>query len=373
MKFSKSLFIILGFVLITIASVRAPTASTTSTTSSGDKYYTGCYLMNVSLVSQDPYPATPDSYVTVVFQVSGIQNPDCGGAKFEFVPTYPFSLDTNDAVRTLNATTYAYGYNGVWVLPYKLRVDKDALDEESEIEIHYVPGNKALDTPIIKKFKIKVQDARTSFDAVIQESTGSQVSIAIANTGKYAANSVVVRIPEQEYFSVVGTDGQMVGNIDSGDYSMVSFEVSSKRAGMSAQNMTLPKNMPSQNTAPKNITRLRNMTRTQNTAPKELKFDIYYTDNIGERRVVNMALPFNYGNATNNFSGIRTSGIRATTTKTSSSLLPSSNPWVIVVLILIMAFIAYRVYNIKREGKKGTISHEIPDWVKNSEKKGKNK
>jgi len=373
MRFSKSLFIILGFVLITIASVRAPGSSTTSTTSGADHYYPGCYI-NVSLVSQDPYPATPDSYVDVVFQVTGIQNSACGGAKFELVPSYPFSLlNANDALRTLNATTYAYGYSGVWDVPYKLRVDKDALDADSDLEVHYAPGNvlgnAGLDSPTIEKFKIKVQDARTSFDAVMQESTGSQVSIAIANTGKYAANSVVVRIPKQTDYSVVGTDGQMVGNLASGDYSMVSFTVSPNRAG------TIPQNMTSRRIASQNMTYYpRNMTRSQNTASKKLEFDIYYTDNIGERRVVNMSLPFNYGNgnATNNFSGSRTAGSRTTSTGTSS-LLPSSNPWVIVVLILIMAFIAYRVYRIKRDGKKGTASHEIPDWVKNSEKKGKNK
>src|SRR6056297_446729 len=52
---------------------------------------TACNL-NVSLINQDPYPVLPGNYVEVVFQVSGVDNTDCKGAKFELLEDYPFSL-----------------------------------------------------------------------------------------------------------------------------------------------------------------------------------------------------------------------------------------------------------------------------------------
>jgi hypothetical protein len=33
--------------------------------------------LNVSMINQDPYPATPGEPVKVVFQINGVSSPDC--------------------------------------------------------------------------------------------------------------------------------------------------------------------------------------------------------------------------------------------------------------------------------------------------------
>ncbi|MDD5149100.1 MAG: hypothetical protein PHC28_01275 [Flavobacterium sp.] len=345
----KKQFILLSLILFSCLALAS--AATTINT---------CNL-NVTLVNQDPYPATPDSYIKVVFQVSNAYDSDCGGAYFELAPSYPFSLDENDSWRFLEeGTVLSSEYSQDWMIAYKIRVDKDALDGENLIEVHYGPGTKYSDTYLTAKFNITIKDARTEFDAVIQESSDSEVSIAIANVGKYTANSVVVRIPEQENFQASGTDGQMVGNLESGDYTIVSFTISQ------ILNMTQSRENPQSTSQTKN-----------------LSFDIYYTDNIGERRVVNMELPFSStsGNITTTTSGNFPSGFPG---QQQTSFFSLRN-FIILLIILIIGFILYKKYPAQSKNlyekiktkiknlfkKKNLDKGEIPDWVKNSKAKEK--
>ena len=216
--------------------------------------------LSVSLINQDPYPAVPGSYVKLVFQVSGIDDSSCTGAKVNIEPNYPFSFDDGEnSVFVLDgATTYINDYETAWMIPVKLRVDEDAFDGNASVTVSY--GETF--TVVSQDFDVEIEDARTTFDAVIQDSTDEEVSIAIANTGKYTANSVVVRIPEQDGFTATSTDGQMVGNLDSGDYTIVTFEIA--------------------------------QTRSEDTG---LDFDVYYTDSLGERRVVAMELSMGGGSS----------------------------------------------------------------------------
>ena len=316
--------------------------------------------LDVSLVNQDPYPAIPGDYVELVFQLSGVDNSNCNGAIFEVVPNYPLSLDDNEsALYKIDGSTWTSSHKTEWMIPYKLRVDKDALDGDVEIEVHYAPGSFDPDYYLNEKFTVSIQDSRTTFDAVIQEATSSDVSIAIANIGKYTANSVVVRIPEQDSFSVSGTDGQMVGNLESGDYTIVGFSVSEKT-------------QQTQSNFNKDKTNIQNKSNN-------LKFDIYYTDNIGERRIVSMELQLNTGNISSSIPSANFGMQR----KTSSSIFTKWYLWVLLVVIVSLFFI-YKKYPsetkeiisklkiwTKKENKK--LSNEIPDWVKNTRDKEKKK
>jgi hypothetical protein len=322
----------------------------------------------IKLVSQDPNPATPSDYVKVIFEITELEN--CDGFSVRLNPEYPFSLDSNaSAVQSIETNPYVSGYRSVWMIPYNVRVDSAAFEGDYKLKLQYHEGNnKIFDSYVGAGFNITIEDSRTKFDTVIQESSGSDVSIAIANVGKYTANSVVVRIPEQESFSVTGTDGQMVGNLESGDYTIVGFTISNK-VGMPQQNMTRNRNEIPTNTQQKS---------------SKLKFDIYYTDNIGERRVINMELPLNMGNSS--IAGMGNFNARRTT---STSSLSSWYKWIIILVILIIAYVVYRKYPkqtkesiqkifsktkrlIKKEEKVNT-NNKIPSWIKNAKEKEKSK
>ena len=303
--------------------------------------------LDVSLINQDPYPATPDSYVDIVFQISGVQNSECDGATFELLPDYPFSLDENNGLKTLEGSTYTLDNKNEWMIPYKLRVDKDALDGNNSVKVRYNLGKWDSDTYYTENFDIIIQDSRTAFDAVIQETSGSDVSIAIANIGKYTANSVVVRIPEQEDFETSGVDGQMVGNLDSGDYTIVGFSL--------IQKMGIPNNSTRRDGMPPI-----NFSQQSNS---KLKFDIYYTDNIGERRVVNMDLPLRLGNSSiiGNFNGRKINS--------TGSLLSKWYFWVSAAVIILLLAGFYNKYKRRIRTafqKTKDSSASTPDWIKKS-------
>lgn len=349
MKIPAIYILFIAAIILISANVAYGAAATTSV---ADNYYVDCAL-NVSLVNQDPYPAQPDSYVDVVFQVSWKGSFVCNGTTFQMLMSYPFSLDGNDnGMRNIPTDTYVQDYKKDWMVPYHLRVDKDALDGNAEVKVLYSPGIVGNDTPTVRKFNITIQDARTMFDAVLQDVTGSDVSIAIANAGKYSANSVVVRVPQQDDFSVTGTDGQMVGNLASGDYTIVGFTISPKFQQARLMNQS-PQAGP-----------LRNSNASFETqGAKSLKFEIYYTDNIGIRRVVNMSLPYAESTSGNFSARLRNS----TGSFSRSSGTNSSAVWIIVAIVIIAAVsIVYLKFFRKPKEKLQHKKDEIPDWIKKS-------
>jgi hypothetical protein len=299
--------------------------------------YSTTSSVQIKQLKYEPYPVNPDEYFDFWVEVSYIGG-NSGGLKFELDPQYPFSLDPNeDPLRE-----YQGDDAKSVVLHYKVRVDKDAIEGTNELKLKY----ELFGIWYSKNFDIAVSDAQTSFDAVIQDITDSQASIAIANIGKNIANSVIVRIPLQDGFVATGTDGQMVGNLESGDYTIVSFSVAKK---------------PS-----------------RNSANPDLLLNIDYTDNIGERRKVELKLPVNSGTTGNmTFAGRNGTGTRAygtrTQTQQSSSFLSKYWIWLVIVAIVIIGFYLHKKYPGKIKGlfsragnknfmhKKGAL--DIPDWI----------
>lgn len=303
----------------------------------------------ISIINQNPYPAVPGEYVDVVFEVSGVSTSECSeGASFQLISAYPFSFDGNLSTKTITGNTWTGDYNSNWVIPFTLRVDEDAFDGDNQIEVKY-SSSKFGDSYSSKKFNISIEDSRTSFDAVIQDYSSSEVSIALANVGKYTANSVVVRIPKQENFEISGTDGQMVGNLDSGDYTIVGFTVTQKMTatGDPTQGLDIQKS-------------------------KDLAIDIYYTDNIGERRVINLQLPLTISTNSsmigmgNGFNGLR------------NNRSPWYSSWILWVAVALLAVGVY--YGFKKgffetlrnkfsKNRKSGSSGKIPEWANNAKRR----
>ena len=67
----------------------------------------------------------------------------------------------------------------------------------------------------------------TDFEVVLQQSTTSGTTFAVANTGANVASSVIVSIPQQMNYVASGTSSVSLGNLDAGDYTLASFQLSS--------------------------------------------------------------------------------------------------------------------------------------------------
>lgn len=288
---------------------------------------------------------------------------------FKLEPKYPFSLDPgSDSVQIIEGSLYVGESKTYWAIPYNVRVAGDTIKGDYKLKLLYhIGSNKNPESFYIgDEFNISVMDTKTSFDAIIQEVTGSDVSIAIANTGKYTANSVVVKVPEQESFSVSGVDGQMVGNLETGDYTIVGFSVIQKRE------------MISKDVTDSNIPK---------TSSNKLKFDIYYTDNIGERRTVNMELPLNMNMGNSTIGGTGNFAGRKST--------QSNFSWYKILVILALLIGGYFIYKkypkktkdllniiitktkniFKKKDSQDNSNYlsKTPEWIKNAKEKEKKK
>jgi hypothetical protein len=92
------------------------------------------------------------------------------------------------------------------------------------ITMSYASGNS---TPTQTSEIGFIVGGTTDFDVSAQGSSG-QVSLSIANIGANNANSVTVEIPDQPSFSATGGSSSILGNLNRGDYTTATFQISSR-------------------------------------------------------------------------------------------------------------------------------------------------
>ncbi len=152
-----------------------------------------------------------------------------------------------------------------------------------------------------------------------------------------------------------GTNGQMVGNLESGDYTIVGF--------------TITQNMQK---TPGNFQR-NSTTNTQPSVNNTLKVQIDYTDGIGERRTSILELPLAITSFSTNSTTSFPSKFGARTQ--NSSVFSKWYFWVIIVVLLLLAYGFYNKYKkriknfFNKSKQKPNEDSSEPDWIKKA--KGK--
>lgn len=311
-------------------------------------------LLNICLVNgvevkidnYYPMPAEAGDYFNVQLKV---QNGDVNKVDTEvkFKPSYPFSLDPGEqgafAITGLEA-------GGVVSQKFKIKVDAGAKEGENSLTFQYKDCSGCVWKE--KSIPITVIEAQTSFDVVLQELNSEGVFIAIANIGKNPANAVTVRIPEQEDFKTQLVSASIVGNLESGDYTLVGFQI-------------VPKNGVGQNTASASGAGLRSKGVNKNGATQEqsipdeledLLVQVDYTDPLGIRRSIikNVQLnPSTLVKLSSSGTGTGAAGFSGRTSGTGTSIYSNTWFWVsiglLVVLVIVNGRRAYRKLRKKRE------------------------
>ena len=124
---------------------------------------------DTNMVNQVSDPVEPGGYVEVRFKVENIGAETVENLVFELLPQYPFSLDRGSkAVKMVGDIVYQAG-DEAYILYYKLRVDKDAIEGNNPIKVRY-----SIDSGLTwssKEFHVRVQtqDAMVSIENVILE------------------------------------------------------------------------------------------------------------------------------------------------------------------------------------------------------------
>ncbi len=172
------------------------------------------------------------------------------------------------------------------------------------------------------------------FDVAFSESSQGQTSLSISNTGNNPAQSVSVKIPSQQYYSVSGTNSAIIGNLDRGDYTIVSFQIAASSFNASSRRQFQQQGMP-------NSTMTRpSQGNVSNYGPNNLVVVIDYTDTTGDRRSVEKAVPIQF-----RASGIGTSFSARTAngrSVLSSGFVGSTSFWVIVIILAVAGFFVFR-------------------------------
>jgi hypothetical protein len=182
--------------------------------------------MGVTLLNQDPYPATPGEYVKVVFQINGTETTECNSVFFDIVPEYPFSVESSDTRVVLAGGTYITGYESFLLKAYKLRVDGNALDGDSKIKVKYGYKTGGTTSSYTKEFDVNIKDARTDFEVSVQgyDAAKNSVTFGVINIGKYNAESLTLEVPEQDNMKLKGASSSIVGSLNSNDDTTASIE-----------------------------------------------------------------------------------------------------------------------------------------------------
>ncbi len=122
----------------------------------------------------------------------------------------------------------------------------------------------------------------TDFDIAFSESSSGTTSFTIANIGSNPAFSVSVIVPQQQGWKVSGSNSMIIGNLNTGDYTVASFGLQSAQA---RQVTTEQQNDMTQEEL------LAQRTNMQTQTP--LKIQIAYTDTMGKRELVEKEVSMN--------------------------------------------------------------------------------
>ncbi len=184
--------------------------------------------LDAIMVNQDPSTAIPGEYVKVVFQITGVETNDCGNVYFEVTPEFPFSLDDNQsAFYSFKSGLFNVDYKGFFLAPYKIRIDKDAVDGTNKLKAKFSSNSGANSTSVkTKSFDIEIADVRTDFEVSIKDYAPSSdmLTFQILNTGKHNVNALTIDIPKQDNIEVKGSSRNVVGSLDSNDDTTFNFE-----------------------------------------------------------------------------------------------------------------------------------------------------
>ena len=275
----------------------------------------GSSSFSVVKLRYESYPVSPGEYFTIWVQAEKTSS-EARDIKFELVENYPFFLDSNeDAVRDFQNVR-----SENVVLEYQVRVDESAVNGVNTLQIKQDIGFGSV---IIHEFDISVSDVQTSFDAVVQETVMGETSIAIANIGQNDANAAIVRIPKQEGVTIKGNNGQMIGNLEQGDYTVVAFSF-------------------------------------EGTGAIELQID--YTDSIGVRRSESVVV---YRGSDSGDSAAVVPGSKRGASATPVESDSDITTWMIWAFVLaVVGFVGYKYHKNKKLLKTKGGSSSVPGWMK---------
>lgn len=399
----------------------------------------GSASIKVTLLNQDPDPASAGNTVTLHFKVENMGGGSVDNLDLELIQDYPFTVINGNALKSLGSLGAYQSGNNYLNFEYTVRIDKDVVEGVKTLRVRYQysngvwttesfsvniaskqfaqiiyidkaklepgketdmnftivnVGNAALqnmlfsweepkgvilpvyssDTKYIKyldvggsvdlSYKVMADvnadpglyqltltlssesltgsttstvttkagvfvGGETNFDVAFSESSAGQTSLSVANTGNNPAQSVSVVIPQQQSFRVSGSNSAIIGNLDKGDYTIVSFQIVSSVSNFSGQGGQLSGQRVRQNFNSSVVRQ--NMSNQENN----LRVLIEYTDTTGERRSVEKMVNIQFRSSTSS-TGQGTTSTSGFGRATQKSFVGSTAFWVLIIVAAVI-------------------------------------
>lgn len=193
------------------------------------------YNVRYNLVNQIPDPAEPGSYVELRWKVENFGSKMAENVIVELVTKYPFSLEPGEsAVRKIGGVWgRQIGEEGVMIY-YKLRVDKDAVEGNNEIQLRYSlddskswlffdPFNVRIRT---QDAILSIEDVSSGFD-MIKPGEISTIKIKLRNLADSLLKDIKVKLNVDGVpFAPMGsTNEKTIKNLNSGEMKEVEFNL----------------------------------------------------------------------------------------------------------------------------------------------------
>ncbi len=302
-----SLFSTMLLLVLTSATMQQVNFTTSSSGSSDSPQ------LFVTSLKYEPYPANAGDWFDVWVKVENIGLNDAKNVKFELLSDYPFTADDSSYIRefgTIPGITNAYAYkqNGDTgieanqaVMKFRVKIASNAPIGDSDLK---VKGSVGSDSTVFS-LPISIAKTRTDFEVIMQDTTSTGTSFALANIGDNPASAVIASIIPQAGLMVSGSRSSIIGNLGNGDFTTVSFQIS-----------------PNNN--------VRNMT-----------MNISYTDTAGIRNSVEKVIEFN--NVGRNSTGFNSS--RQFNGQRGAAATSSTPSWQYVLIGIILGVAGIFLYN----------------------------
>ncbi|GBE19762.1 MAG TPA: hypothetical protein ENG87_02435 [Candidatus Pacearchaeota archaeon] len=187
--------------------------------------------LDASMINQDPYPAVPGNYVKLVFQITGTENPECGRISIELLEKYPISFDPGESsLVQIRGGTYQRDYSSYLIVPYKVRLDENALNGENKIEVRFGKGNLS-ESYKSKSFNIEVEDTHADFEIFIKayDAKTKKLTFEILNIAESNVEALTLEIPKQDNITILGSKTNILGDLDSNEYTTADFTATPKQ------------------------------------------------------------------------------------------------------------------------------------------------
>lgn len=184
--------------------------------------------LDATFVNQDPYPAVPGDYVKLVFQLEGVENSRCGEVSFTLLEQYPISFDPDEnPTVVVQGGTFTKDHSSFLMVPYKVRVDENALDGDNPLEVVFLNTGESPSSQS-KQFDLYIEDVRVDFEIYVKDYDviSKIATFEVLNIAESDIEALTLEIPDQEGVIVKGPSRNIVGDLDSSEYTTADFEMS---------------------------------------------------------------------------------------------------------------------------------------------------